>query len=581
MLKEDKLKDQLSMQIDNSEQSNQKFLVANSDTPFVLVTFLSSCCMLFLFVYTSMNRIFYPFDLEWMEGGMLLHGLRIMEGKNLYVEPSSDFIPFIYPPLYSWLLAIGGWIWELDYPIGRGISFVSTLLATGALIMIGRIEKISWPICLSIGAMFLSTYENSGTFMDVVRTDSLALALLAWSLLCIRIQYVCFGGLLLCLAFLAKHNVAVFGFPIVIWLWRTHGIKSAVLFSVSSAIPAVLITIFLQYQSDGFFLKYILDVPSVHPFVSSRFFWLAPYEMISGLCIGIFSLFVIIEITKNNGWNEPKQLFINISKTNICLVLILFFTVWFHDVFHLWIRDTFLSGFHKNQQREIAQCISSIPLLLGFLGMLWQGKTILFRHMLWSSCFVVAFLFCCIMRGHHGGYMNVLMPGFWFLALVIGLFFHQLSQWKHGQKMISFLVLIQLWTGQWEPHLYIPTTTDIEQGHNHIEKLKELQPPILSPFSPWYAYKAGHPPTFHLIALWDIDHSGGVLHPYVQNIRNDISDGRWSALILANDQFDFGRKKYYNQKQRLSRQQMAVKPKIGWREQSKFIFYPSASKESK
>ena len=579
MPKEDKLKDQLSIQIDESEQRNQKFLVLDSDTPFAMVTILSSVCMFILFLYTSVNRIFYPFDLEWMEGGMLLHGLRVMEGKNLYVEPSSDFIPFIYPPLYSWFLAMGGWIWELDYPIGRGISFLSTLIATSALIIIGRIEKISWSICLSIGAMFLSTYENSGTFMDVVRTDSLALALLAWSLLCIRIKYVRLGGGLLCLAFLAKHNVAIFGFPIVIWLWRTHGIKSAVLFSVSSAIPAVLITIFLQYQSDGFFLKYLLDVPSVHPFVSSRFFWLAPYEMISGLLIGIVSIFMIHEITKNIGVERQKQQFLNISKTNICFALSLLVTVWFHDALNLWIRETFLYGFPKIQRKEMALCISSIPLLIGFFGLLFQSKTILFRYMLWSSCFVVAFLFCCIMRGHHGGYMNVLMPGFWFLALIVGLFFHQLSQLKHGQKWISFLVLIQLWTGQWDPHQYIPTTKDVEQGYNHIEKLKELKHPILSPFSPWYAYKAGHPPTFHLIALWDIDHSGGVLQPYVQNIRKDISDGHWSALILANDQFDFGRKKHYNQKQRLSRQQMAVKPKIGWREQSKFIFYPSLSKQ--
>ena len=90
------------------EQNSQKFLDLKSEGPFVMVTILASFSMFMLFVYTSMNRIFYPFDLEWMEGGMLLHGLRVMEGKNLYVEPTSEFIPFIYPPLYSWLLAVGG-----------------------------------------------------------------------------------------------------------------------------------------------------------------------------------------------------------------------------------------------------------------------------------------------------------------------------------------------------------------------------------------------------------------------------------------------------------------------------------------
>ncbi len=35
-------------------------------------------------VLEASGRIGYPFDLEWMEGGMLLHGLRVMEGQLVY-----------------------------------------------------------------------------------------------------------------------------------------------------------------------------------------------------------------------------------------------------------------------------------------------------------------------------------------------------------------------------------------------------------------------------------------------------------------------------------------------------------------
>ena len=55
-------------------------------------------------------------------------------------------------------------------------------------------------------------------------------------------------------------------------------------------------------------------------------------------------------------------------------------------------------------------------------------------ELFWNSI-----LFSCIMRGHHGGFMNVLMPGFWFLTLIIGRFFHQVVNWKHGHKLVSFL----------------------------------------------------------------------------------------------------------------------------------------------
>ena len=115
-------------------------------------------------------RFVYPYDLEWMEGGVLLHGLRVMEGKPLYAIPTSDFICFIYPPLYYWLLALGGHLFGLDYPVGRFISIVGTLGAAWAIVSALRYEKAAWPVAIAGGTFFLSTYEDSGAFFDIVRT---------------------------------------------------------------------------------------------------------------------------------------------------------------------------------------------------------------------------------------------------------------------------------------------------------------------------------------------------------------------------------------------------------------------------
>ena len=35
----------------------------------------------------------YPFDLEWMEGGMLAHAWRLANGLPLYVEPGPKIPP--------------------------------------------------------------------------------------------------------------------------------------------------------------------------------------------------------------------------------------------------------------------------------------------------------------------------------------------------------------------------------------------------------------------------------------------------------------------------------------------------------
>ena len=109
---------------------------------------------------------------------MLIHALRIQQDLGIYVSPSSDFIPYIYPPLYPTVLAWLSEFWTLDYWMGRGVSILGSLLATSALIVGVRRETTSWSLAWLAGALWLSTYEDSGTFMDLTRADGLMMGLL-------------------------------------------------------------------------------------------------------------------------------------------------------------------------------------------------------------------------------------------------------------------------------------------------------------------------------------------------------------------------------------------------------------------
>ena len=164
-----------------------------------LVVFLSVLCY---WLYTVFHRIDYPYDLEWMEGGMLIHALRIQQDLGVYVPPSSDFIPYIYPPLYPTVLSWLSDFWTLDYWMGRGLSIVGTLLATSALVFGVRRETQSWPLAWLGGALWLSTYEDSGTFLDLTRADGLMMGLLGWSLVLIRLEWFKLAGGILWMAFL-------------------------------------------------------------------------------------------------------------------------------------------------------------------------------------------------------------------------------------------------------------------------------------------------------------------------------------------------------------------------------------------
>jgi len=80
-----------------------------------------------LLVIAVGGRLLYPYDLEWMEGGMLHHALRIQTGHGIYTPPSVDFIPYLYTPLYPALLAVLGEIFGITYALGRSISMLSLI----------------------------------------------------------------------------------------------------------------------------------------------------------------------------------------------------------------------------------------------------------------------------------------------------------------------------------------------------------------------------------------------------------------------------------------------------------------------
>ena len=119
---------------------------------------------------TVSTRWLYPYDLEWMEGGMLAHAARVASGEPLYVLPSVEFIPFIYPPMYPWIVgglsALGI---PLDYALGRSVSIISVGLAATALVGIIRREGGGWALAGATAALFLGTYENGGAFFDLNR----------------------------------------------------------------------------------------------------------------------------------------------------------------------------------------------------------------------------------------------------------------------------------------------------------------------------------------------------------------------------------------------------------------------------
>lgn len=518
---------------------------------------------LYFFVLTASLRLDYPYDLEWMEGGMLIHALRIQHGQGLYVTPSADFIPYIYPPLYPWVLAWLGDIFGLDYWVGRSVSILGTVMAMSAIVVGLRKESVSWGVSCLGGALFLSTFEDAGTFFDLTRADALMMGFMAWSIVLARQRVLWASGVLCWLAFLSKHNAAIIGVPIALWLWRDHGVRDAWRFGAWSAIPALVSIGWLQYSTEGLFLTYLLDVPAHHPIVGYRFAWLSELEMATA---------VVVPLLVWMGWYATSLW--SMSKVRAVLWGVVLMGCVVLSQLDLSVFPM-IAGSSKNGVIPFAVSIWGLAVGIhcvpSSIKRWFQRNESAQSIDFWMAMCVILLFFSALMRGHHGGFTNVLMPGLWVLCIVLPL---GLSRIGIPTWVLTMLLVSQVWLGRWQMEDLIPTEADREAGDKLVEMLSNESGPIWSPHAPWLPVQAGHPPTTHLIALWDIDHEDGPLVSYVSDIQRDVSKHRWPVIITADKRLGFGVQTHYQVRQTIRPSGNVFKPKVGWKVRPSYLYRP-------
>lgn len=467
---------------------------------------------------TIAARFSYPYDLEWMEGATLLSAVRARDGLTLYGRPTLDYIPFIYPPLYAWIVGALGHVVPVGYPLGRAVSIAGSLLGASSLAYAARVAGARWAVSFACVALFFSTYDDCGSFFDLVRTDGLSIALLGWSLaLSSRSgRGVPVAGLLLAVAFMAKHHAAMFGLPVALLVWRRDGRRAALVYGLCAAVPALLFTAGMQWYTRGFFLTWLLGVPATHGEVADRLFpWV---EVLSWWPLRTKSGGALIELWKALPW------------TTTAAVLL-----------PLWLRRT-------------------------AAGVYWGVVT------------AVAIVTVSLMRGHTGGFLNVLIPGLWAFSLWPALLSVWAGErWRFAGHGIAVLMAAQLWLGRESLTHYEPTESDRASVASLVDELKALPEPLLIPHAPYAAVMAEKVPQFALICLWDIDHAGSPFRAGVRAVDKAIAAQHWAAIVLPADAtFDHGLKKFYKLSGALHTKPFGMR--TGWGVRLRQVWVPDPAK---
>jgi len=150
---------------------NKKLLLFEKILAYLLL--ISAGLSVFFVVFVIISRFDYPYSVERMEGASLLQVVRILKGQALYTQPSLDYIPLIYPPVYFYLSAIAAKILGLSF---APLRLISALAFAGCLVFIFLIIESTTKDRYSafIGAgFFAATYPLSGIWFDVGRVDTL------------------------------------------------------------------------------------------------------------------------------------------------------------------------------------------------------------------------------------------------------------------------------------------------------------------------------------------------------------------------------------------------------------------------
>ena len=223
-----------------------------------------------LFAYTASMRIAFPYDVEWMEGGVLMQAERILGGESAYPPPSATFVPFFYPPLYPWLLAGLGWIsGGVSYALGRGLSLGASLVGAGlGAFAVHRATRRLELVLLTLG-LEAALASFSGSFLDLVRPDALAMALVMIGAVLAAAggpARLVFAGLALAAACFAKQTAFLGGLGVLGGVALTRDRRALAVLGATAALAGLVGFALVERSTGGRFSFYVLSGHQHHVF---------------------------------------------------------------------------------------------------------------------------------------------------------------------------------------------------------------------------------------------------------------------------------------------------------------------------
>jgi 4-amino-4-deoxy-L-arabinose transferase-like glycosyltransferase len=403
-----------------------------------------------MYFFTALPRLGYPYDLDFIEDGLLLTSLRVADGQSVFIPPSADFTPHVYMPLFTWL---GGLVFAVTgpgLPPLRWLSLAALMTSTGLIFWITRRESGQSWLGLVAAGLLLGGYRLSGFGYELARVDSLFVALTLGGLTIATYAAskkagLIAAGVVLALAFFTKQTGLIFGVGVFGYLLGTIG-RRAWWFGATFGLLAIIPAAGLNWLSDGWFWYYTVHIAGINPLEWGRVLHYVGPELLGQM--GGLTMLALMT-----------------------------------------------AGLAV---RRVGRRIIAMPPWLG-----WLGLAVLVSGLGRAS---VGGNVNNLMPGYT---LLCLAP-----ALLWREWRARPHRWgRWGIGLICGLVLLQFALGAYNPGRYQPTPAMRRSGDRLIAALAETEGEVLVMMHPWYAGLAGKRPSAQVAALWHARERGSLPLP--------------------------------------------------------------------
>lgn len=245
----------------------------------------------------------YPYEIEWYEGLMMDHVMRVVHGLPIYAQPGVYFSATLYQPLYFYLVAPIVALIGPSFLAGRIVTIACTLLTALLIaIIVSRLTNRSrFAMLVAIG-LFFATYPLTDYVQTLVRADGpyvffVVLAVFVLSRKTWLSSIV--GGLLFAVAYFVKQE-ALFFMPLpLLWLFLNDKRKFGVALG-ALAVAFAAGTYFWQSSSHGWYFYYVYAMPGAKSkyFGYFRVFAALPAEVFRYWGIGLLMIGAMVVMVR-------------------------------------------------------------------------------------------------------------------------------------------------------------------------------------------------------------------------------------------------------------------------------------------